>query len=143
MFPKEIAFYQEILPRFEGLYKEQGIEIRFAPKYFNLPEFQNADKNAIILEDLTSKGFSLQSRLKGLNLHYTENVLRKLAEFHAVSARYVEIYGPYHKMFEEHMFSEETRSLYENVKIDYYYEYIKQYKGHEEYIDLIVSNWIS
>ncbi|TMW39344.1 hypothetical protein DOY81_015576, partial [Sarcophaga bullata] len=79
----------------------------------------------------------LQNRLEGLNLKYTENVLEKLAAFHAVSARYVEVYGPYEDMFEQHMFSEETRPLYENVKINYFYDYAKTYKGHEEYIDLL------
>lgn len=139
LFPKEIAIYREVLPRFEKLYHNHGIDITFAPKFFNLPKITDINENAILLEDLSALGFSLQSRLEGLDLQCTENVLKKLAEFHAVSARYVEVYGPYDKMFEQHVFSEETRSLYENVKIDYYYDYIKEYKGHEEYIDLIVS----
>ncbi|XP_046810648.1 uncharacterized protein LOC111676960 [Lucilia cuprina] len=137
LFPKEIAVYREILPRFENLYRKQGVNITFAPKYFILPKTEGLDENALILEDLSYLGFSLQDRLVGLNMEYTEIVLKKLAEFHAVSARYVEVYGSYEPMFEQHMFSEDTRTLYENVKIDYYYDYIKEYKGHGEYIDLI------
>ncbi|KAM7343125.1 uncharacterized protein ACRADG_010267 [Cochliomyia hominivorax] len=137
LFPKEITVYCEILPRFEKLYKQLGLNIKFAPKYFQLRQTLDMDPNTILLEDLSEQGFSLQNRFEGLNFEYTKKVLKKLAEFHAVSARYVEVYGSYDKMFEQHMFSEETRSLYENVKIDYFLNYIKEYEGHEEYIDLI------
>lgn len=121
LFPKETLMYRKILPRFKKLYKDQGVDIIFAPKYYDLPINDDIDDNVLRLEDLSQRGFT------------------KLAAFHAVSARYVEIYGQYESMFEEHMISEETRPLYENVKIDYFYDFAKTNKGHEEYIDLFVS----
>lgn len=139
LFPKETLMYRKILPRFEKLYRDHGVDITFAPKYYALPHSDDMDDNVLLLEDLSQRGFGLQNRLEGLNLKYTENVLEKLAAFHAVSARYVEVYGPYEVMFEQHMFSEETRPLYENVKINYFYDYAKTYKDHEKYIDLLVT----
>ena len=139
LFPKETLMYRKILPRFEKLYRDHGVDITFGPKYYDLPRNDNIDDNVLLLEDLSQRGFGLQNRLEGLNLKYTENVLEKLAAFHAVSARYVEVYGPYEVMFEQHMFSEETRPLYENVKINYFYDYAKTYKDHEKYIDLLVT----
>ncbi|TMW45655.1 hypothetical protein DOY81_009263, partial [Sarcophaga bullata] len=78
LFPKETLMYRKILPRFEKLYRDHGVNITFAPKYYALPGSDNMDDNVLLLEDLSQRGFGLQNRLEGLNLKYTENVLEKL-----------------------------------------------------------------
>lgn len=61
-----------------------------------------ADKNALVLEDLTSLNFELASRKERLNLKKAQLVLEKIAKFHAITAK---LHENDPAIMERHMFS--------------------------------------
>jgi hypothetical protein len=87
VFPREMKVYQEIIPAFEELYQEAGIEIRFGPSCLKC---ETTPYEVIVLEDLTAEGYKMVSRLESLDVEHLRIVLTKLAQFHAVSMVYYE-----------------------------------------------------
>lgn len=93
LFPKEMEMYRTFLPAFEKLYKDVGWDIRMAPKCLYT---EKKDKRInIVFEDMTRMNFKNLDRLDGCDMTHMEQVLKKLAEFHAASAVYEEQHGAY------------------------------------------------
>ncbi|XP_061395523.1 uncharacterized protein LOC133331144 [Musca vetustissima] len=112
IFPKENEVYHKILPRFKQLYAEVGKSIEFSPKAYKFDG--NVDKDYVLLEDLHIKNYKNANRIEGLDMDHMHAVLKKMAEYHAVSACYVEKYGSYGEDFNVAVFSEKNRELLTN-----------------------------
>ncbi|XP_064535662.1 uncharacterized protein LOC135426490 [Drosophila montana] len=109
LFQKEEQMYHSILPKFEQLYADAGKIIKFAPKAYKIDQDLGVDY--VLLEDLKVKNFKNANRLAGLNLDHMQQVLEKLAAFHAASACYVEHNGMFGEEFTVGVFSEANRQL--------------------------------
>ncbi|XP_017052855.1 uncharacterized protein LOC108096016 [Drosophila ficusphila] len=99
LFPKEATMYETYIPAFEALYKDVGWDIQLAPKCL-LTEEREGDIH-FIFEDLCVKRFKNMDRTKGLDMEHMTRCLHKLAEYHAASAVYEELHGPYPSDFKE------------------------------------------
>ncbi|XP_016980494.1 uncharacterized protein LOC108045622 [Drosophila rhopaloa] len=99
LFPKEAKMYETYLPAFEALYKDAGWNIQLAPKCL-LTEEREGDIH-FIFEDLSVKQFRNVDRTEGLDMEHMTKSLQKLAEYHAASAVYEELHGPYPSDFNE------------------------------------------
>lgn len=109
IFPKEEEMYKKIIPLFEKLYEDVNQSIQFAPGISELDT--NMDVNVILMEDLHAKNFRNGDRIKGLDMAHSEAVLKKLAEFHAASACYVEKYKQFTEDFTVGVFSTKNIEL--------------------------------
>ncbi|XP_073842820.1 uncharacterized protein [Musca autumnalis] len=95
MFAKESGMYKEIVPAFEKLYRHKGLEVHFGAKAYDLP----VTEEYIFLEDLTRRGFRNVQRQNCLDLEHCHGALKKLAQFHAASAVWVEQHGQFAKLY--------------------------------------------
>lgn len=109
LFQKEEQMYHDLLPKFEKLYAEVGKKIQFAPNAYKLDQDLGVDY--VLLEDLKPKSFKNANRLAGLDQEHMQQVLTKLAAFHAASACYVEHNGLFGEDFTVGVFSEANRQL--------------------------------
>ncbi|XP_058981273.1 uncharacterized protein LOC131803718 [Musca domestica] len=109
IFPKENEIYHKILPRFKQLYADAGKTVEFSPKAYKFDV--DVDKDYVLLEDLSTKNYKNANRIVGLDMDHMHAVLKKMAEYHAVSACYVEKYGSYGEDFNVGMFSEKNRGI--------------------------------
>uniref|UniRef100_A0A1I8PG57 CHK kinase-like domain-containing protein n=1 Tax=Stomoxys calcitrans TaxID=35570 RepID=A0A1I8PG57_STOCA len=89
LFEKEQMVYTKYLPKFEEMLQNAGTSVKFGPQLL-MPSCKDIKEAIVILEDLRPKGFINVSRRLGLDMQHTEAVLRKLAQFHAASAQYVQ-----------------------------------------------------
>lgn len=92
-FKKELYFYSDIVPALIDLYRKSDLHEQelnnFAPRFFggrlglkNPNEFDS--QAAIILENLTSSGYSVQDRIMGLDLEHVKFAVKELAKLHAM-----------------------------------------------------------
>ncbi|XP_017874661.1 PREDICTED: uncharacterized protein LOC108621704 [Drosophila arizonae] len=97
-FDVENEVYIDLIPKFEELYKSKGLDIILAPRAYRFKEGVKNEpklKNTVLMYDLGQDGYKNVNRVKGLNVEQAELVLRKLAQYHAASAVYKSIHGPY------------------------------------------------
>ncbi|GBP07253.1 hypothetical protein EVAR_73477_1 [Eumeta japonica] len=94
IFATETGMYSIIKPEFEELYAHVGLNVQFGAKCYELP----VNKEYILLEDLSRRGFKNVKRQDCLDMEHCQAVLKKIAQFHAASAVRVERKG----MFAEH-----------------------------------------
>ncbi|XP_055909080.1 uncharacterized protein LOC129943997 [Eupeodes corollae] len=80
VYAKEKVFYMDIMHRMEVLLPRK-ILILGAKHFYSTTD----PVQTIVLEDLTSNGFELQSRQLGLDEDHSALVLTKLGQFHALS----------------------------------------------------------
>ncbi|EDS39358.1 CHKov1 [Culex quinquefasciatus] len=104
VFSKEIEVYETFLPAFEEFWGESGIQ--FGPRVLKTV---STPYTVIVMEDLKFKGFSMKQRSEGLSLELCEQVLSKVAKFHAASVVYYEQNGPYPEDFKEGILSEKLK----------------------------------
>uniref|UniRef100_A0A8D8A1K2 (northern house mosquito) hypothetical protein n=1 Tax=Culex pipiens TaxID=7175 RepID=A0A8D8A1K2_CULPI len=104
VFSKEIEMYETFLPAFEEFWGDAGIQ--FGPRVLKTV---STPYTVIVMEDLKSKGFSMKQRSEGLSLELCEQVLSKVAKFHAASVVYFEQNGPYPEDFKEGFLSEKLK----------------------------------
>lgn len=114
LFPREIAIYENIVPKIEKLFKIQGKSIKLSPKYYSNPE------QSIILEDLKEKQFTNADRIKGLDLNHCKSVLTQMARFHAGSAVVFEQNGHFKDIFTKGVFTEDNRDYIEGFNKSLY-----------------------
>lgn len=81
VYDNEMEFYGKIVPKFNQKLKELS-ELELIAEPFGVC----AEKNILILEDLSAKGYQARSPAQGLNEHETKAVLRRVAAFHAICA---------------------------------------------------------
>ncbi|KAM7362729.1 uncharacterized protein ACRADG_013297 [Cochliomyia hominivorax] len=136
-FEREMKAYNEIIPEIERVYKERtGHDIAFAPITHKLK--LNSENEYLLMENLRVKGFQNCDRLQGLDLKHTEAALKKLAEFHAISAYLFETRGKFPEVFEHSTYTEDTAEVRKKINdafLKLHVECVRQYEGHEKYID--------
>ncbi|XP_053671692.1 uncharacterized protein LOC128721914 [Anopheles nili] len=86
---REIKMYRELLPAFERLYRDKGVDVQLGPRCFKVCEGFPAD--VMVLDDLLFSGNNrMADRRAGLDQYHTELALEHLARYHAASAVYVD-----------------------------------------------------
>uniref|UniRef100_T1GKX6 CHK kinase-like domain-containing protein n=1 Tax=Megaselia scalaris TaxID=36166 RepID=T1GKX6_MEGSC len=73
---------------------------------------ENPGVDNIVLEDLKIRNFKNADRLKGLDMEHCQSVLKLLAEFHAASAVYFELNGPYPDIITIGIFREDLLPMF-------------------------------
>ena len=136
MFTIESVMYHNIKPELENLYKEIGLEVHFGATSYKLP----IDREYILLEDLTQKGFRNANRLEGLNMEHCKSVLTKIAQWHAASAVRMERKGPYEQRFSKGVLNENGRYVLTtmfNNSLKHLLKAARKLKNHQEYLEQI------
>ncbi|XP_042888384.1 uncharacterized protein LOC122263817 [Penaeus japonicus] len=82
-FFKEHKFYTELLPELNGVLAEAGLDPLRVPKFYY--HSKSGEREVIILEDLTARGFRMADRKKGLDPAHVSLILQELGIFHASS----------------------------------------------------------
>lgn len=80
-YHKEMEFYVEIVPKFNKKLRQLG-ESELLAEAFGVCK----EKNVLMLEDLSVKGYKSRPAAHGLNLAETQAVLKRIATFHAICA---------------------------------------------------------
>lgn len=81
VYDNEMEFYEKIVPKFNQQLRRLS-ESDLLPEPFGIWR----EKNILILEDLSAKGYQARSPAQGLNMHETRAVLQRAATFHAICA---------------------------------------------------------
>ncbi|XP_061399282.1 uncharacterized protein LOC133334990 [Musca vetustissima] len=137
VFAVEKGMYDDIVPAFEKLYADVGVAVKFGPKSFVLP----TDQPYVLLENLTPRGFKNVNRLEGMDQIHVECVLKKLAQWHAASAVYHEINGPFEEKYCHAYYREECKPMMKIMSeqiTKIFTECAKTYKHYEEYGEHLV-----
>lgn len=96
IYTKEIEFYNKIAPKIN-----QALEkLNETNQLIATPYGVCVGNNAILFEDLTSKGYGIASVHRGFNFDQAKTVLRKAATLHAIHA----------------VLQEENSDIFENFK---------------------------
>lgn len=90
LFEREVFIYSELLPAFERFQLEHGLRPGQAgfhsfPRCYHAHFDQAADQAVLILENLTARGFAMESKYVSIKFEYARTVLEKLAELHGIS----------------------------------------------------------
>ncbi|KAG7204917.1 hypothetical protein KM043_005309 [Ampulex compressa] len=92
-FKKEIFMYKDIMPSYNELERECGIEedqlFDVLPKFYGYrlsldPELDFDDNAVILLENLKARGYYTADRSKGYDLEHSKVAIRAMARFHAL-----------------------------------------------------------
>ncbi|XP_075148827.1 uncharacterized protein LOC142222531 [Haematobia irritans] len=138
-FQVESDVYREILPEFEEMYKEAGVEVKFGAISYDLA----VDHPYILLEDLSTRGFKNMNRLEGLDMDHIKAVLSKLAQWHAASAVRVANKGPYKETLDSGFIKEGARDMMKGMfdgMFKIFLQCAKSYAGVEEYWEAMNRN---
>ncbi|XP_034118061.2 uncharacterized protein LOC117576984 [Drosophila albomicans] len=117
LFVTEADMYDRLVPELEKLYeKHASIPVKFKPKHLKFPE-NPPSCDYILMEDLRPKGYRNLERMFGLGQTEMKAVLKKLAQWHAASARRVLDKGDYQKsyIYPEHFKWIEQSNVKSNV----------------------------
>ncbi|KAH8417043.1 hypothetical protein KR222_001855 [Zaprionus bogoriensis] len=140
-FKKEIIMYNDVIPQLEELYRQAGQPIVFGPQSYKFQKSPSSDY--VLLENLRPAGFKNADRLQGLNTNETEQVLAKLAKFHAASAQLYATKGTYADSLDKPQHTEQTRPMFENPQalafLNATIDSLDALKGSELYKDKVVS----
>ncbi|XP_054731374.1 uncharacterized protein LOC129239688 [Anastrepha obliqua] len=82
IYRKETIFYLDIKPKVEALMWYLGEPWNLAARHFH--STTEPEQN-IVFEDLSVRGFTLESRQAGLDLAHARIVMKKLGEYHALT----------------------------------------------------------
>jgi Ecdysteroid kinase-like family len=90
-FPREKLMYEEVLEKFEQIWKEQANEtIQFGPKCMIV---LSKPLQIFALDDLKAQNYKLIDKEIGINLNQAKMVLSKMSKLHASSAlHYQKVY---------------------------------------------------
>lgn len=138
IFDIEKCMYDQIVPQFEKLYADAGVELKFGANSYNLC----TKEQYILLENLCQRGFKNANRLEGLDEEHTKCVLRKLAQWHAASAVLVAVKGPFEQKYIDGYFKEEGKEVMKAMfggMAQIFVNCAKEYSNYEEYADELVS----
>ncbi|XP_061399281.1 uncharacterized protein LOC133334989 [Musca vetustissima] len=139
LFPKEEELYHKILPKFVQLYADAGKTVQFAPKAFTFDRDNGMEY--VLLEDLQTKQFKNANRLEGLDMDHMKEVLKKLAEFHAASACYVEHYGTFGDDFNVGIYSAKNKDLLKEFNnSEAFLGQLKKWKNCQQYYDKLMNS---
>lgn len=132
-FPKEQKMYSEIIPAFEKLYADIGINADFGPKCYHTT---NDPTPIIVMEDLSD--YVMVEKSLGFDQDHVELSLSKLAMFHAASMVYYDINGSYGDLFTDGVFTrriESTYAPYLDNFMDFYIAALKKLPNGEKYAE--------
>ncbi|XP_017007679.3 uncharacterized protein CHKov2 [Drosophila takahashii] len=119
MFEAEMDMYDHLIPELEDLYaKNTPISPKFKPLHLKFPGSE-IKSDYILLEDLRKKGYRNADRSKGLEQFEVEAALKKLAQWHAASAKRVVELGEYKKGIRESYFTSEHQKLLDDFNINF------------------------
>ncbi|XP_037951186.1 uncharacterized protein LOC119681945 [Teleopsis dalmanni] len=138
IFDIEADMYLNIVPQFERMYNEAGVQIKFGAQCYKL----NTKEDYVLLEDLRPRDFKNANRLEGLDLEHTKATLKKLAQWHAASAVYVETIGKYDDKYLVGHFRPDFKGMMKQVTDGMAKSFLtcmKTYAGHEEYEDSVLK----
>lgn len=137
-FPKERKMYNEILPSFEKLYRDVGMNVEFGPKLYYSTDHPT---DIIILEYL--EDYKMLPKSEGLDIDHVKKGLEWLGKYHAASMVYYELNGPYGDEFKEGIFAENMESVYQPYYDSYFDHYICALKKlkHGDYFIEKVEKW--
>lgn len=82
LFVNEQAFYEKVVPALEANFSSKSKPLAVAQFFKAIADGEN---DALILEDLTEKGYTMADRRIGLDEAHCKVVLRELAKLHAAS----------------------------------------------------------
>ncbi|XP_073842766.1 uncharacterized protein [Musca autumnalis] len=137
MFSIEKGMYDNIVPAFEKLYADAGVQVKFGPCSYVL----STKEPYILLENLSPRGFKNANRLEGLDQKHVECVLKKLAQWHAASAVYYEKNGPFEEQYRNGFYKEEMKPMMKVVNeqiTKVFQECAKTYTNYEEYAKYLI-----
>ncbi|XP_016980542.1 uncharacterized protein LOC108045665 [Drosophila rhopaloa] len=130
MFDTELNMYDHLIPELEDLYaKNTSLSPRFKPLHFKFPGTP-VKSDYILLEDLRNRGYRNADRIQGLEQFEVEAVLKKLAQWHAASAKRVVELGEYEQGIRESYFTTEHQKLLDEFNINFcmpFLECMQQY----------------
>ncbi|XP_061399693.1 uncharacterized protein LOC133335437 [Musca vetustissima] len=133
LFKTEAGMYRNVVPEFEELYRNKGVNIRFGARIYNLPVTSH---EYLLLEDLSTSGFRNVKRQDCLDLQHAKAVLKKLAQWHAASAVRVAERGLYDKLYLDGFFNgsymKSTEDVFDGM-IPYILGAVRKLPNHEEY----------
>uniref|UniRef100_A0AAG5CU16 CHK kinase-like domain-containing protein n=1 Tax=Anopheles atroparvus TaxID=41427 RepID=A0AAG5CU16_ANOAO len=141
VFPKETAMYTEILPAFERLYRDRGVEVAFGPRCL---KHCSDPTDIIVMEDLKDRDFRMANRREGLDLEHCQTLLRRLAQFHAASAVLRERNGPYDDKFKEGMYAEKNRNMFEQfqkMQAAFMYDTLCSWPNNGKFYAELMKHW--
>lgn len=144
MFITELDMYDRLIPELESQYKSTSISPKFKPLHLKFPEMP-VKCDYILLEDLKQKGYKNAERTQGLEQFEVEAVLKKLAQWHAASAKKVVDVGEYEKGIRESYFTAEHQKMLEEFNINFsvpFLECMKQYDLDPSQM-VLISNYTS
>ncbi|XP_054732512.1 uncharacterized protein LOC129240618 [Anastrepha obliqua] len=140
IFEIEYRMYHEVVPEFEQLYRQSGIELNFSAKCYHIEA--PSEFGVILLQDMRPLGYKNANRLEGLDLEHTQAVLERLAQWHAASAVRVETKGLYPELFNKGMLAAAGGDSFTNFIISiksHVFESVKAIEGSEAYIDSVTN----
>lgn len=136
-FPKEQIVYSKLIPAFEKLFADVGIEVQLAPKCFFIA---NDPTPLLVLEDLSH--FVMIDKSLLLDRNHVERVLEKLAKFHAASMVHKELNGDYDETFKlgfNAMRVAPTFTPFIEAHLSFYIEALRKLPNGEKYIEKVKS----
>ncbi|XP_065371999.1 uncharacterized protein LOC135963916 [Calliphora vicina] len=139
LFEAEQYMYREVVPEFEQMYMDAGVEIQFAPKSYEIA----TEHSYILLEDLKPKGYTNVNRLEGFDIQHTQEVLKLLAQWHAASAVLIAGNRKYKTILFKNFFHEENRELMHNIfdkMTETFLDCAKSYDGNELYFERLCQH---
>ncbi|CAK1544855.1 unnamed protein product [Leptosia nina] len=83
VYRKEVYFYNELINMYENIQDEANILPQDRLKF--VKSYKEMDENAIILENITKKGYRPTNRFELMSLQFAEMSLKELAKFHSLS----------------------------------------------------------
>ncbi|KAH8382876.1 hypothetical protein KR009_005688 [Drosophila setifemur] len=130
MFVSELDMYDRLVPELEDMYaRNSTISPRFKATHLKFPAMP-VKCDYILLEDLRQRGYKNVERTHGLDQLEVEAVLKKLAQWHAASAKRVQELGEYERGIQESYLTAEHQKLLDEFNINFsmpFLECMQQY----------------
>lgn len=79
----ELFFYKELSKIFHELQEEARVPLN--KKYRTVKSYDESEKNLILMDNLSRKGFITPDRMDVVSLQFAEKAIQELAKFHAFS----------------------------------------------------------
>ncbi len=93
---KEIIFYKDLLPKWNGLAKEKGLSFKinnFLAPYTEFNTDDSGKRSILAMENLQYQGYKdAPNKKKGLTLAHAMLALEEVARFHALGYNYIKSY---------------------------------------------------
>lgn len=83
LYSNEIYFYNELSKVFAKLQDKANIPLK--ERYNIVHSYEESDKDHMIMENMTCKGFEIKSRYDLASLEFAKKSIEELAKFHALS----------------------------------------------------------